>query len=110
MNLIHCEDNVDNGTKNQWDNGHVGNYWSACNGNDVDPLDGIGDVPYYLTDSASSCDTRPLTDSLDGDIDGDGLSNREEFFSGVDGYMTNPSNHDSDHDGLSDYWEWKNIF
>ena len=40
------------------------------------------------------------------DTDGDGLSDREEFYFGVDGYLTDPTNIDTDGDGLNDYSEW----
>ena len=40
------------------------------------------------------------------DTDGDGLSDREEFYFGVDGYLTDPTNFDTDGDGLNDYLEW----
>ena len=40
------------------------------------------------------------------DTDGDGLSDREEFYFGVDGYLTDPTNIDTDGDGLNDYLEW----
>ena len=31
---------------------------------------------------------------------------REEFYFGVDGYLTDPTNIDTDGDGLNDYLEW----
>ncbi|MFX1385220.1 MAG: hypothetical protein ACFFBP_22630, partial [Promethearchaeota archaeon] len=110
FNTIFCQNNYDNGINNKWDDGNIGNFWSYHIGNDFDPLDGIIDNPYYLLGSAGSLDNRPLICSplKDIDIDGDGLDNAEEYTLGVDGYKTNPSNHDSDYDGLSDYWEWKN--
>ena len=40
------------------------------------------------------------------DTDGDGLSDREEFYFGIDGYLTDPTNIDTDGDGLNDYLEW----
>ena len=40
------------------------------------------------------------------DTDGDGLSDREEFYFGLDGYLTDPTNADTDGDGLDDYLEW----
>ena len=40
------------------------------------------------------------------DTDGDGLSDREEFYIGFDGYLTDPTNNDTDGDGLNDYLEW----
>jgi len=108
LNSIYSSNNVDNGTNNQWDNGIIGNYWSNYNGSDGDPIDGRGDTYHYLNGSAGSYDTKPFVCSLYSDFDGDGLDNREEFILGVDGYTTNVYNYDSDYDGLSDYWEWKN--
>ena len=40
------------------------------------------------------------------DTDGDGLSDREEFYFGLDGYLTDPTSIDTDGDGLDDYQEW----
>ena len=40
------------------------------------------------------------------DTDGDGLSDREEFYFGFDGYLTDPTNIDTDGDGIDDYSEW----
>jgi len=40
------------------------------------------------------------------DTDEDGLSDREEFYIGLDGYLTDPTNKDTDGDGLDDYFEW----
>ncbi len=62
-------------------------------------LDGLVVViPIYdasMTGSDMDCDG--LLDSVDGDIDGDGLSNTQEVSMG-----TNPRNADSDGDGVSD--------
>ena len=47
-----------------------------------------------------------FTDPNSTDTDGDGLSDREEFYFGLDGYLTDPTNVDTDGDGLDDYLEW----
>ncbi len=111
FNSIFCPNNVDNGSNNQWDNGCIGNYWSYYSGFDFCPVDGIGDIPYWLNGSANSNDNHPIYSfSLFflSDLDGDGLNNSEELTLGVDGYITKPCNPDTDDDDLSDYWEWKN--
>ena len=39
------------------------------------------------------------------DTDGDGLSDNEEFYYGIDGFLTDPTKIDTDDDSLSDYYE-----
>lgn len=47
---------------NSWDNGFVGNYWSAYNGTDANG-DGIGDTPYVISSEAQ--DRYPLMNPWD---------------------------------------------
>ncbi len=49
----------DNGTKNQWDDGTMGNYWSNYTGLDEDD-DGIGDVPHNIDGDVGAQDNFPL--------------------------------------------------
>jgi len=59
-----------------WDDGSEGNYWSDYNGTDVNH-DGIGDTPYAI--DSNNADRypfmRPLTLTLMGDINYDGVVN-----------------------------------
>ncbi len=101
-------DAQDNGFNNQWDDGFAGNYWSDYTGSDIDPEDGIGDKMQPISGMAETCDQKPLLYSFYKDYDGDGLNNYEEYTLGKDQYRTNVINPDSDFDGLSDFWEWRN--
>ncbi|MGV9204487.1 MAG: NosD domain-containing protein, partial [Promethearchaeia archaeon] len=49
----------DYGTKNQWDNQTIGNYWDDYTGEDTDN-DGIGEDPYSISGSAGSEDNFPI--------------------------------------------------
>ena len=91
----------------QWDDGYAGNFWDNYTGFDLYPFDGIGETP-YIESYGGINDTKPLLYPILDDSDGDGLENREEYTYGSDGYHTCVVNPDSDDDGLSDYWEWKN--
>ncbi len=50
---------VDNGTKNIWNKGIIGNYWSDWIGPDIN-VDGIVDRPYEIDGSANSKDFFPM--------------------------------------------------
>ena len=50
---------LDDGSKNQWDNGSIGNYWDDYDGVDADD-DGIGEFPYNISGSAKSQDNYPI--------------------------------------------------
>ena len=62
---------------------------------------GIGNYFQFRVD-----DGIRYTNANSTDTDGDGLSDREEFYFGFDGYLTDPTNKDTDGDGLDDYLEW----
>lgn len=71
----------------------------------TDPDVGITDDVAYadgavLMDLHTGADSADITGALNGDSDGDGLSNYDELK-----YGTNPFNPDSDGDGLNDYRE-----
>jgi hypothetical protein len=92
---------------------------SSVDDADLDPdLDGISNINEYLSGTnpcnddsdgdgmsdgwelayfEGGCLVDPLTPDADGDLDGDSLSNFEEY-----GYQTNPCDSDSDSDGLND--------
>jgi hypothetical protein len=77
-----------------------GNYWSYYRAPDINPRDGIFDLPYECWDYVHN---RPYTDympfalSLLTDTDGDGLLNIDEYKS-----LLNPYLPDTDNDGISD--------
>lgn len=50
------------------------------------------------------------TDFWNDDTDYDGIKDKEEVFSGSDGFITNPLFYDTDHDSLSDYDEITGTF
>ncbi len=104
-NGIQAEDNGDN---NRWDNIFAGNYWDDYSGVDINLIDGIGDTSYLILGTAGKSDFKPLIFRSYEDTDGDWLINYEEYVLGDDYYRTNVTNSDSDYDGLSDYWEWRN--
>ena len=47
-----------------------------------------------------------FTNPNSADTDGDGLSDKEEFYFGLDGFLTDPTNVDTDGDGLNDFVEF----
>ena len=98
----------DNGVDNRWYDGFAGNYWDDYSGVDLNPIDGIGDSSFLVNGTAGVFDTKPLMYPTYEDTDGEGLINYEEYVLGDDNYRTNVTNSDSDYDGLSDYWEWRN--
>ena len=61
LNTLHAGDDSSN---NLWNLGTLGNYWDNYTGVDPDD-DGIGDIPYNVSGSASSKDNYPIWD--DGD-------------------------------------------
>ncbi|MFX1566911.1 MAG: NosD domain-containing protein [Promethearchaeota archaeon] len=97
----------DNGKKNIWDDGSVGNFWDDYSGLDLD-YNAIGDNPQTIFGTAYNQDKFPLFYRFDVDTDGDKFINLEEYLLGLDGYRTNVTNPDSDSDELFDFWEWKN--
>ncbi len=59
-NGIHA---VDDGIDNKWNNTIIGNYWDNHTGPDVNPNDGVVDVPYtYIGGSAGSIDYLPIAE------------------------------------------------
>lgn len=50
---------LDNGERNSWDNGSIGNYWDDYQGVDANG-DGIGDTPYSIPGSSVSQDNFPI--------------------------------------------------
>lgn len=99
---------TDNGVQNSWHDGTMGNYYGAYTGADGTPEDGIGETAVAINGSAGAQDLYPLLYPFDGDADGEGLSNFEEYFPGHDGHATNVTAPDSDGDGVTDYYEWTN--
>jgi len=55
VDLIHPSFNI-------WDNSFEGNFWSNYNGSDIDPRDGLGDIPVIIDDS--NHDQYPLSGSF----------------------------------------------
>ncbi len=55
----------ENGTKNSWDNGSEGNYWSSFTGVDFNH-DGISDYPYVIDSLSGETDRYPLMNPLRG--------------------------------------------
>ncbi len=99
---------LDDGDNNNWTDGYIGNYFDDYSGSDLNPVDGIGDTNYTVSGTSGSNDTKPILFLRYSDFDGDGLTNIEEYILGLDGYRTNVTNPDSENDGLSDYWEYRN--
>ncbi|MFX1238797.1 MAG: hypothetical protein ACFE8P_13905, partial [Promethearchaeota archaeon] len=105
-NSIYCQNNTDTGYYNEWDNGRIGNFWSYYSGGDDDPKDGFGDIPYVLNADTSSQDNHPFVYEFYGDFDGDTIVNYEEAILGIDNYITNITNADTDYDTFSDSLEF----
>ncbi len=57
-NGLHAKDD---GSKNEWNNTDIGNYWDNYTGVDKND-DGIGDTPYYIDGLAKSQDNFPICD------------------------------------------------
>ncbi|MFX1371843.1 MAG: NosD domain-containing protein [Promethearchaeota archaeon] len=109
-NFINNEvDAEDSGVNNTWDDGYAGNYWDEYKGEDLNPEDGIGDIPFLIDGTTRVFDSNPLIYPTYEDTDGDRLYNYEEYIPGSDTYRTNVTNPDSDGDGLNDYWEALNL-
>lgn len=53
---------IDDGVFNAWDNKTIGNFWHDYAGNDAG--NGTGNVPYYITGTATSLDNHPIIDSI----------------------------------------------
>ncbi len=104
---------IDNGVDNYWYNtsSNSGNYWydwSESGSYDIDGTAGASD-PYPLIDTDADgmapdweieYNLDPWLNDANGDADGDGLTNLEEYLNNA-----NPLVNDTDSDGLSDYEE-----
>ncbi|MGA1793364.1 MAG: right-handed parallel beta-helix repeat-containing protein [Thermoplasmatota archaeon] len=63
---------TDNGTRSGWNNGLIGNHWSDWTTPDSD-RDGIVDVPYLVSGSASGKDSYPRTTRMTPHYFGEGI-------------------------------------